>query len=130
MSIDSTELIVDLLARGHMVRFRARGPSMHPIIRENDYLLVEPAREIRRGDVVLTLAERGLTAHRVIEIAGERVITRGDNAPCDDDPVDRSKVLGRVTHAEREGRQRAIRRARALSLRLRRVIARCGVRQR
>lgn len=124
MSIDSTELIVDLLARGHNVRFQARGPSMHPIIRENDYLLVEPLRDFERGDVVLTLADRGLTAHRVVEISGDRVITRGDNAPCDDEPIERSKILGRVTHVEHNGVQRPIRRARTLSLRVQRIIAR------
>ena len=112
--IDAESVIVDLLARGHAVRFRARGHSMHPIIRCDDYLLVEPmvepASRIERGDVVLMLAERGLTAHRVVRVDDQNVITRGDNAPDFDPPIDRARILGRVTHAERDGRMRRVRR--------------------
>jgi len=124
-SVDATQVIADLLARGHAVRFRAAGASMHPIIRGEDYLHVAPlTTPIRRGDVVLTIANRGLTAHRVIAVHGESLVTRGDNAPADDAPVGRDRVLGVVTHAERDGRKRRIRRATSFVLRLQRVIAR------
>lgn len=125
MSVDATAVIVDLLGRGHAVRFRAGGDSMHPIIRAEDYLHVEPAKlPIRRGDVVLTLANRGLTAHRVIGIEGETLVTRGDNAPADDAPVERARVLGVVTHAERDGHKRRVPRATSMMLLVRRAIAR------
>jgi signal peptidase I len=102
---DATALIVDLLARGHAVQFRARGDSMYPVIRDNDLLHVEPSQHITRGDVVLVLAERGLTAHRVISHRGTIIITRGDNAPAPDDPCDTSQVLGKVLHVERDGKR-------------------------
>ena len=125
MSVDATQVIADLLARGNAVRFRAAGASMHPIIRGEDYLHVEPVTiPIRRGDVVLTIANRGLTAHRVISVSGEFLVTRGDNAPADDDPVDHDRVLGVVTHAERDGRKRRIPRSTSALLRLRRILAR------
>lgn len=123
----ATQVIADLLGSGHAVLFRAAGDSMHPIIRSNDYLLVEPAAhtEIRHGDVVLTLADRGLTAHRVVAFDGTTLVTRGDNARGCDLPVPASRLLGRVTHAERGGRRRRIARWRsALLLRLRRLAER------
>jgi signal peptidase I len=121
----ASALIADLLARGHAVRFRAAGASMNPIIRGEDYLHVAPlTTPVRRGDVVLTIANRGLTAHRVIALNGESLVTRGDNAPADDAPVDRDRVLGVVTHAECDGRKRRIRRATSAMLLLRRVMAR------
>jgi len=124
------EVIVDLLARGHAVRFRAGGDSMHPIIRCDDCLLVEPAdrTRIRRGDVVLTLADRGLTAHRVIALTDGTLITRGDNLRENDLPVDFSRVLGRVTHAERDGRTRRIRRASSVLLMFTRALVRVSAR--
>ena len=103
--MDAAELIVDLLSRGHAVEFQVHGDSMHPVIRENDTLHVEPVRECARGEVVLVLAERGLTAHRVIAKRGTTLILRGDNAPCADDPVDASQVLGKVTYALRDGKK-------------------------
>ena len=108
--IDATNVIVDLLERGHAVRFRVHGDSMHPVIRAEDVVHVEPGRAFRKGDVVLTLTGRGLTAHRVIRIDAQRIITRGDNAPAADDPADVSCVLGRVTSVERNGVTRAVRR--------------------
>ncbi|PYQ27037.1 MAG: hypothetical protein DMF56_22055 [Acidobacteria bacterium] len=124
-SIDATTMIIDLLGRGHAVRFRAAGDSMHPLVRDNDYLHVEPAAKlrIRRGDVVLTLAPRGLTAHRVMNWDDATLVTRGDNQRLHDTPVVRAHVLGVVTHAERNGSRRRVRRA-TLTLALRRAYAR------
>ena len=124
MNVDAAEVIADLLARGHAVRFRAKGHSMHPIIRSADYLLVEPRSGIARGDVVLMHAERGLTAHRVTDVAGGRVITRGDNAPGPDPTIDFAQVLGVVTHAERNGSMRRVARLSGLALSVVRLVAR------
>ncbi|HEX2061111.1 MAG TPA: S24/S26 family peptidase, partial [Thermoanaerobaculia bacterium] len=102
-TIDAADVIADLLRRGHAAEFRVHGDSMHPVIRAEDVLHVEPSAEIRAGDVVLTLADRGLTAHRVIHVSAEEVITRGDNTPSADAPVARSRVLGVVTYVLRDG---------------------------
>lgn len=110
-TIAAAEVIIDLLQRGHAVEFRARGDSMHPVIREDDLLHVEPARDVRVGDVVLTLAERGLTAHRVIAVRGDAITTRGDNTPAEDPVVSRSRVLGRVLWVDRDGQRLGVRRA-------------------
>ena len=120
MSALAAEVISDLLSRGHGVRFRAAGDSMHPIIRSDDELLVVPMMRIRRGDVVLTLVDRRLLAHRVVGISDDTLVTRGDNARENDVPVTRERVLGRVTHAG----TRRIRRATALLLLIQRLIAR------
>ncbi len=103
--MNATELIVDLLSRGHAAEFQVLGDSMYPVIRENDTLHVEPARSFSRGDVVLVLADRGLTAHRVIARRGTMLILRGDNTPAADDPIEESQVLGKVTYAIRAGRK-------------------------
>lgn len=122
--MDTTSLIVDLLARGHAVQFRVHGDSMYPVIRENDLLHVEPAQPVAPGDVVLVLAPRGLTAHRVIARNGTTLVTRGDNAPAADDPIAESAVLGKVVYAIRDGRRidvcSAVARAAAFARRLRR----------
>ena len=110
---DATTVIVDLLGSGHAVQFQARGDSMDPLIRDHDYLHVEPCDRVRIGDIVLVLAERGLTAHRVIANRDGMVVTRGDNAPAADDAVPREKVLGKVTAVIRDGRERKVSRSAA-----------------
>ena len=106
---DATTVIADLLGSGHAVQFQARGDSMYPLIRDHDYLHVEPCDQIRVGDIVLVLADRGLTAHRVIAQRDGMIVTRGDNAPAPDDAVAREKVLGKVTSAIRDGREIKVR---------------------
>ena len=106
----SSEVIVDLLQRGHPVRFQARGDSMHPFIREGDVLHVEPGQEVRLGDVVLVQVDRGLTAHRVVVLDGARIVTRGDNAGAPDSPLPRARVLGVVAAVERGGKRTRARR--------------------
>jgi signal peptidase I len=119
--IDAAEVIIDLLQRGHAVEFRVRGDSMHPVIREDDAVHVEPSRDVRVGDVVLMLAERGLTAHRVIAHHGHTLITRGDNTPEPDAPVPLDRVLGKVMWVERNGERRHVTREYAFLRWLRRL---------
>jgi signal peptidase I len=121
--IDPAELIVDLLAHGHAVRFRAMGSSMHPVIRSDDYLHVEPIgdAEIETGDVVLALAERGLTAHRVIRSGDGLIVTRGDNSLSADAPLKREAILGRVAWVDRGGEQKRVEPLSPLELAARRI---------
>ncbi len=128
--LDATAVITDLLASGHSVRFRVHGDSMAPLLRSDDSLQVEPVdpAAVRRGDVVLVLAERGLTAHRVIALDEETARTRGDNAPAEDPPISRSRLIGRIVWLEREGRTRRVRRLNPAALFLFRALARVRLR--
>ena len=96
-----------LLSAGHTARFLASGDSMYPAVRSGDYLHIVPCgmTELRRGDVVLTATERGLTAHRIVRIGerdgAPRIITRGDNSLRSDPPVGAADVLGRVAQVDR-----------------------------
>ena len=93
------------------MQFQVRGDSMHPLIRENDTLHIEPCDAIDIGDVVLTRADRGLTAHRVVAHRGGFVITRGDNAPDEDPAITEERVLGKVAYVLRDGRKRSVSRS-------------------
>jgi len=98
--------VVDLLARGHAVRFRANGDSMYPTIRSGEHVCVAPVdREsaLRVGDVVLARAHRGLTAHRIVNLRSNDIVTRGDNSIYHDSALQQHSVIGRVAHVERNG---------------------------
>jgi signal peptidase I len=106
------DLSADLLGCGYDVRFRATGRSMHPAIREGETITVRPVlpSTIRRGDIILYRWQQGVIAHRVIGIAkaagGDfRLLTRGDAAGAQVEPVAPDQVLGKVVAAERNGRR-------------------------
>jgi phage repressor protein C with HTH and peptisase S24 domain len=102
----------DVLAAGNTARFRASGDSMYPAIRSGDYLEIAPCDvlELRAGDVILAMTERGLTAHRIVRIRdrddGIRITMRGDNALRSDASVGPEDVLGRVERVESGGNAR------------------------
>ena len=116
------ELIAGLLQDGRSVRFEARGDSMHPVIRSGDHLCVEPGNDVGIGDIVLTSADRGLTAHRVLSRIDDVIVTRGDNSGSVDLPLHVSRVLGRVAWVERGGRRLAVPTVSRASVLLRRCI--------
>jgi signal peptidase I len=105
------EVVSEVLGRGHSARFRAKGTSMHPTIREGEVVTVAPVQPtaIRRGDIILYRSGQSVFAHRVVRITRQAdganmLLLRGDAAPTYDEPVSESAVLGRVVAVERNGR--------------------------
>ncbi len=103
------DLTTELLSQGATVRFRPSGRSMYPSIREGEVITVEPvqASDVKIADIVLYRSERGLIAHRVIEISlrDSRVFgLRGDASLSCDEPVTAQQILGRVVGVKRNGR--------------------------
>ena len=64
------DVSTELLERGHSVRFRAPGTSMHPTIKGGENITVEPVEppDVRTGDIILYRTKTGVVAHRVIRI--------------------------------------------------------------
>jgi hypothetical protein len=96
----------EVLAAGHTARFCASGDSMYPAIRSGDYVHVVPCdvSKLQRGEIILAMTERGLTAHRIVRIRatmdGIRITMRGDNSLRSDRAVAASDILGRIEIAE------------------------------
>ena len=129
------DIVLALLRRGHSVRFRAKGSSMHPTIREGEAITVAPARlaGIRRGDVILYRSARGVIAHRVAGVErgpdGAPVfVPRGDASATCDEPVGESAVLGAVVSVERGGRALDPAALRARAIATGRAVAACLLR--
>jgi hypothetical protein len=109
---DFEGLAIHLLESGYGLRFRARGSSMYPLVRDGDILDVRPIGNapIGVGDIVLyRSSDKGIVVHRVVGVhrQGEKATLRikGDAAGPADPRVLESQVLGRVVGIERLGRK-------------------------
>jgi signal peptidase I len=98
----------ELLQKGITLRFRARGASMSPSVRDGDVLHVRAVQpeEFAPGDLVLCTVGAGkLVAHRVLSRAGEggalALLVKGDRVPVPDGMVALHDVLGKVHAQER-----------------------------
>jgi hypothetical protein len=99
-----------LIDAGLSVRFRARGNSMSPTIRDGEYLIVAPidATQVAVGDVLFCDMRRGPIAHRVcaIERPSDRSLQfrlYGDASLDGDPPVAAGQLRGQVVGVERDG---------------------------
>ncbi len=104
-----TELMRAVLAKGKLFRFKAKGFSMSPFIKDGDVVTVRPLSGAapRTGDVVaFLLPSTGRTAvHRVVGAGAEGYFVKGDNTLEADGIVPLDKIMGIVVRVERDGQR-------------------------
>ena len=100
---DAARLIRDALGAGGEMWVSGSGGSMHPTIRHADPVLLAPlGRGVRRGQVVLVPLGQRLMLHRVVDIQGDIVLTRGDARQRNDAPLPRRDVVARALAVRRQ----------------------------
>ena len=103
------ELLRAVMDKGLPFRFRAKGASMSPFIKDGDVITVSPLSGAlpRLGDVVAFThpnTER-LVVHRVVGKKGRYFLLKGDNVSRVENKVSRKKLLGFVNIVERNSKQ-------------------------
>ena len=104
------KLMRDVLAKGALFHFRAKGWSMTPFIKNGDAITIAPLIEEKPGigKVVAFIQplSGNLVVHRVIGRQGNAFLIQGDNASGQADGlVQPQDILGCVTRVERNGRR-------------------------
>ncbi len=109
---DFTFIIQNVLGREKILRFKAKGASMSPFIKDGDILEITPVNgaEIRAGDVIFyRIGEKRMVAHRVIKkiIQNDKLffLSKGDSNTGKGETVYSEQILGRVIAIERKGRR-------------------------
>ncbi|MBI2440282.1 MAG: S24/S26 family peptidase [Lentisphaerae bacterium] len=101
------DLLSATLERNLPCRFRARGFSMAPVIRDGDVIMVCPitSRPPQLGDVIAFRhpATQALRVHRIIASRRDGYLLRGDSAQQADGLIRAEQVLGLVTQVEHNG---------------------------
>lgn len=70
--------------------------SMEPELYKGDLLVVNKVSSVAVGDVIMFKSDGLLTVHRIVEINGEQITTRGDANNANDNPITNSDVIGKV----------------------------------
>ncbi len=104
-----TGIMMAVLAKGKPFRFRTRGFSMSPFIKDGDVVTVLPlgASGPRVGDVVAFVfpATGRCAVHRVIRRLRGSYVLKGDNAGEVDGAVPRDRLIGVISRVERDGKR-------------------------
>jgi signal peptidase I len=101
------ELMKGVLGKGASFRFRCKGFSMSPFIKDGDVLTIAPLQgsSLSFGEVVVFShpSTGKLIIHRVIKKKEGAYLTKGDNIPESDGFISKAHIFGRVTKVERNG---------------------------
>lgn len=73
--------------------------SMEPELSVGDFLIVVERDEYEVGDVIVYQNGRSAITHRIVEINGDEIITRGDANNVDDEPINAEQIKGEVVLA-------------------------------
>jgi SOS-response transcriptional repressor LexA len=101
--------VLQMLTRqGKSIRFRVRGPSMHPFIMDGDRVTVSPAdsHDLTTGDVVALIhpGSKKLILHRIVRKMGaDRLMIKADMQAAADGVFSVEHIAGKVTAVERSG---------------------------
>jgi len=72
--------------------------SMWPTLKKGDFILIKGVKnlnEIKVGDIVVYKNPKGFTIHRIVEIKGDMVTTRGDANNVNDTPINFADIIGK-----------------------------------
>ncbi|MFZ2969940.1 MAG: signal peptidase I [Minisyncoccia bacterium] len=72
--------------------------SMWPVLKKGDLVLIKYVKneDIKIGDIVVFKNENGFTIHRVTEITGNKIRTKGDANNISDLAIEYKDIVGRT----------------------------------
>ena len=70
--------------------------SMVPTVEIDDFVILEKPGEIEEGQIVSyeVPGDKNEVLHRVVEVDGDKVITKGDANNVEDDPITKDQITG------------------------------------
>lgn len=103
-----TDLIREVCVKEAALRFKAKGFSMSPFIKDGDILTISSidGKPVNLGNVVAFKCRRNnkLVIHRMVARKDDRYLIKGDNCTQADCLTQRQDILGVVVKVEREGK--------------------------
>ncbi len=76
--------------------YRIGSGSMEPTLKVNSFILIKKAKEYKKDDIVTYKKNNEFITHRIIEISGDKVIARGDANNKNDDPINKTDIVGKL----------------------------------
>jgi len=100
------DLVAEVVHATGSAKLKVTGLSMLPAIWPGDVLTVNRVspKLLEPDQIVLYRRNGKLTAHRVVQVAHDHILTRGDCVPSLDPPVPFSAMVGQVVAVCRNGR--------------------------
>ena len=76
--------------------FEVATGSMEPTIDVGDVIIVKITNEVNENDIIVCNKDNAFITHRLIRIDEDNFITKGDANNTEDEPMDKSDLIGKV----------------------------------
>lgn len=76
--------------------FEVSTGSMAKTLNVYDIILVELTKEVEIGDIITYKKDKELITHRIMEINGDKLITKGDANNTEDEEITKDAIVGKV----------------------------------
>lgn len=77
--------------------FEVESGSMAPTINVRDVIVVKIGdKDVKKGDIITYKKDDDFITHRVVEVGGDKLITKGDSNNSDDKIVQKDEILGKI----------------------------------
>lgn len=85
---------------------KSQGDSMFPLLQDGDIIEYVPTSfsKVKENDIVLTHVGEIFMTHRVIYKTARYCVTRGDNNPTADSPLQKKHIFARAARFQRKGK--------------------------
>lgn len=106
---DLAGLIQDTVAKNDSFRFKVKGFSMSPFIKDGDVVTISPPfnSSVGFGEMVAFICPGTgrLVIHRVVGKSGNYYLIKGDDIIKPDGLISEENILGRITEVQRNGKK-------------------------
>ena len=72
--------------------------SMSPTIEVGDIIIIKIGDEIKENDIITYKQDDVLITHRIEQIDGDTIITKGDYNNIQDEPIEKNQVIGKAVY--------------------------------
>lgn len=76
--------------------FEVKTGSMAKTLNVYDVILVKITKDVKENDIITFKKDDELITHRIMEIDGEEIITKGDANNTEDEKITKEAVIGKV----------------------------------
>lgn len=112
-SLHQLQFFSELLKDGYDLRLKVTGRSMSPFLESGSYVILSkiPVSRLKVGDIIFCQCDDGsFKLHRLIQVDGDMLITKGDALVACDVPFRKTAYKGKVVRIEHHLENGVIRR--------------------
>ena len=93
------ELLKKALDEGQSPTLTVISNSMSPLLEKGDQVTLSKCdfETLKKGDIITVTQREALTTHRVVTVANEEIVTKGDCNFLLDEPINFNQVIGLVS---------------------------------